>query len=410
MRPQLRACLLIVTGLLMVGAPWEADAAGSRSVRVSPEALPSWWNGPDTVVIDVRPGASYRAGHIPAAISLSHWDSASGVELVTEQLGQMGISGEETLVLYGDEDSYESLAELFWWLERVGCREVWILEGGIRHWQLGGKALEREQRVRPPVEFSRSPSEKPVAELRWVLDHFGTEGTEIIDVRGSLVGDLHRFPPLFHEGHIPHSLPYDFSRLHGEHGVWLADGESARKKFERLGPRPQDHVRLDAVFVLYGDNAEDLRSKVGYLILRMLGVRVKIYPGGWEEWSRYPNPVVKILGAEELHEWLNQEPGLTLFDLRIQRDYDIGHIPGALSFPAYQSQDRLVSFLQGEDAPDADEPLVFYCYGVECIRSRNSSTLAARLGFRNLYWFRKGYPGWQAAGFPVVRKSTGPKQ
>ena len=335
MHLRLRASFLIVTALLVIRSLSAGEAAELQPVRVFPEALPSWWNGPETVVIDVRPQAKYRAGHLPGAISLSHWGPASGIELVTEQLGQMGISGEETLVLYGDGDSYESLAEFFWWFERAGCPEVWILEGGVQGWQRLGKALEREPNVRASVEFSRSPSDEPLADLQWILHHFGTQGAELIDVRGSFDGGLYQVPASFREGHIPHSLPYDFSRLHQEHGVWQADGESARLEFARLGPRPQDRIRLDSVFALYGNNAEDARAKVGYLILRMLGVRVKIYPGGWEEWSRYPNPVVRILGAEELHAWLNQDAELTVFDLRIQRDYDIGHIPGALSFPAY---------------------------------------------------------------------------
>ena len=40
-------------------------------------------------------------------------------------------------------------------------------------------------------------------------------------------------------------------------------------------------------------------------------------------------------------------------------------------------------------------PLVLYCYGRDCIRSRECATIAARHGFLNLLWYREGMDGWE---------------
>ncbi len=47
-------------------------------------------------------------------------------------------------------------------------------------------------------------------------------------------------------------------------------------------------------------------------------------------------------------------------------------------------------------------PIVLYCYGRECIRSRNAATHLARMGYMDLLWFREGMPAWLDAGLPVV--------
>jgi rhodanese-related sulfurtransferase len=54
-------------------------------------------------------------------------------------------------------------------------------------------------------------------------------------------------------------------------------------------------------------------------------------------------------------------------------------------------------------ARKTETPFIVYCYGVGCTRSRTCSTLAARAGWRDLWWFRDGMDGWRGAGLPVDR-------
>ena len=75
-------------------------------------------------------------------------------------------------------------------------------------------------------------------------------------------------------------------------------------------------------------------------------------------------------------------------------------MPGALSLEPGQLDARLDQ-LVADTWPGADRahiPLVAYCYGPTCTRSRNGLTLAARRGFQNLLWYKEGIQGWRSVG------------
>jgi len=48
-----------------------------------------------------------------------------------------------------------------------------------------------------------------------------------------------------------------------------------------------------------------------------------------------------------------------------------------------------------------DTPVLFYCNGVKCGRSVESSKLAVSLGYKKIYWFRGGWEEWTQKGMPV---------
>jgi rhodanese-related sulfurtransferase len=78
--------------------------------------------------------------------------------------------------------------------------------------------------------------------------------------------------------------------------------------------------------------------------------------------------------------------------------------------PAYEFEKRFAAEV-AERWPGADPattPFIVYCYGAGCTRSRFCATLAARAGWRNLWWFRDGMDGWRSAGFRVDRGPNSP--
>jgi rhodanese-related sulfurtransferase len=173
-------------------------------------------------------------------------------------------------------------------------------------------------------------------------------------------------------------------------------------------------VRADAILALYGDDARDPRLGLGYLLLSLAGREARVYPGGWREWrAAGERPVVRVLTAAELADHLRREnpglaadrppAGLILFDLREERDFRIGHLPGARSLPFLHFQRDFEAAVRAgwPGADRASTPLVLYCYGVDCVRSRKAGALAARLGFRDVIWFRGGIREWREAGFPL---------
>jgi len=87
-------------------------------------------------------------------------------------------------------------------------------------------------------------------------------------------------------------------------------------------------------------------------------------------------------------------------DARASEDYAEGHIPGAVSMPLNEFDERIHAFL--ETYP-VSKKIVTYCSGREC---EDSHFLAEKLmdaGYTETKIFIDGYPGWEEKGYPVER-------
>ncbi|MFQ5937665.1 MAG: rhodanese-like domain-containing protein [Acidiferrobacterales bacterium] len=89
--------------------------------------------------------------------------------------------------------------------------------------------------------------------------------------------------------------------------------------------------------------------------------------------------------------------GATFVDVRTPGDWREGIIPGAVLFELHNdlSQERLAKVVR------RDDEVVFYCAGRSCYKSADACAKALTWGFRNVYYFARGFPGWGDAGHPV---------
>jgi len=89
--------------------------------------------------------------------------------------------------------------------------------------------------------------------------------------------------------------------------------------------------------------------------------------------------------------------GVLLIDSRpAARQYDPGHIPGAINIPDTQF-DKQLSRLPA----DKSTLLIFYCGGYDCMLSHNSAFKAEKLGYTNVKVYPAGMPEWKTAGHQV---------
>lgn len=343
--------------------------------------------------VDLRSGDEFESGHLPSAV----WKAPAGLE------------ASRILLLYGGD--FKALGSAF--LRFDGDPAPRILVGGLEAWIDAGGEVESGTRTEPSKEQPRFRPEALVHRSS-VMDAFGRDDFEIIDLRGEESWFSALDEKGARAGHIPHSLPYDFGKLFL--GRNWPDPETARAKFLELGPRDGDHVNPRATFILHGEDENDDRLGLAYLMLRLMDIEVRVYAEGWREWRSDPeSPVVRILPTEELESMLRAQneqleddfhyDSLMLLDLRGNLDFRRRHLPGALSLPIHLFEDSL-STLAEEHWPKVDRasvPLVLYCYGPDCIRSRNGASWAAREGFLNLLWYRDGVEGWRRAGLSLPK-------
>jgi rhodanese-related sulfurtransferase len=93
------------------------------------------------------------------------------------------------------------------------------------------------------------------------------------------------------------------------------------------------------------------------------------------------------------------DKGHVLFvDARSLADYEQGHIPGAISLPLGQYDEKIQSFLSRYSL---DQPMVTYCSGRTCEDSHTLALLLSEAGFTDVRIFIDGFPGWKAEGYPV---------
>jgi rhodanese-related sulfurtransferase/DNA-binding HxlR family transcriptional regulator len=103
---------------------------------------------------------------------------------------------------------------------------------------------------------------------------------------------------------------------------------------------------------------------------------------------------VEQLSLEELEQRLARGQVVVL-DVRPDREYDAGHIPGALSAPL----DRLEAV--AASLPKRKE-VVAYCRGPYCAFAHEAVALLRQEGF-SARRLEDGLPEWQAAGLAVTR-------
>lgn len=114
---------------------------------------------------------------------------------------------------------------------------------------------------------------------------------------------------------------------------------------------------------------------------------------------------VKIVGADEVQALLGK--GAVLYDTRSEEEYRDKHIKGAKWLPYKEKSAKEVGFDVSKDAFDVaraggkDAPVIFACNGAECWKSYKSCVAARKAGYKQVYWFRGGFPEWVARGYPV---------
>lgn len=102
------------------------------------------------------------------------------------------------------------------------------------------------------------------------------------------------------------------------------------------------------------------------------------------------------------------DAGALVVDARVANEYVESHVKGAKSIPYKEKSAKATNFDSSLDSfdmtklpSDKSAAIIFYCNGSECWKSYKASVLAAKAGYKKVYWLRDGLPAWKSSGFPV---------
>jgi thiosulfate/3-mercaptopyruvate sulfurtransferase len=261
-------------------------------VLVDADWVEAHLNDPKVVLVEVDEDTSaYDKNHLRGAVRLD-WkqelqdpvrrdfiDKATFEQL----LSRKGISNDDTIVLYGGNNNWFA-AYAYWYFKLYGHRDVRLLDGGRKKWELDSRELVDEVPHRPETNYQAAGPDTSIRAFRdEVLAAIGEQN--LVDVRspdefaGRLLAPAHLPQEQAQRGgHIPTARNIPWSKAANDDGTFKSDDE-LRSLYEGAG------VDLGKDTIAYCRIGE--RSAHTWFVLHeLLGQpNVKNYDGSWTEYG-----------------------------------------------------------------------------------------------------------------------------
>ncbi len=274
----------------------------SRSdVLVDADWVEAHGGDPGVVLVEVDEDTSaYDKGHIRNAVKID-WKAdlqdpvrrdfvdRAGFEAL---LSARGISDDDTVILYGGNNNWFA-AYAYWYFRLYGHRNVKLLDGGRKKWELESRELVTEVPQRPKTSYHAQEQDSALRAFRdEVVAAIGRDN--LVDVRspdeftGRLLAPAHLPQEQAQRGgHIPTARNIPWSKAAEEDGTFKSD---------------------DALRTLYGDAGVDFgRDTIAYcrigersahtwfVLHELLGQpNVKNYDGSWTEYGSLVGVPIEI--------------------------------------------------------------------------------------------------------------------
>ncbi|GIM82659.1 sulfurtransferase [Salinispora arenicola] len=247
---------------------------------------------PGVVFVEVDEDTSaYDTGHLPGAIKLD-WktdlqDQVRRDFVNKDQfaalLSERGIANGDTVILYGGNNNWFA-AYAYWYFALYGHREVRLLDGGRKKWELDARPLTKEVVSRPATRYVAQEPDNTIRAFRdEVVAAIGTKN--LVDVRspdeyaGRLLAPAHLPQEQAQRaGHVPTAISVPWSKAANEDGTFKPDQE-LRKIYADAG---LDDGRETIAYCRIGERS----SHTWFVLQELLGHQnVKNYDGSWTEYG-----------------------------------------------------------------------------------------------------------------------------
>jgi thiosulfate/3-mercaptopyruvate sulfurtransferase len=261
---------------VLVSADWAQDHLGDAGL----------------VFVEVDEDTSaYDGGHLEGAVKLD-WKTDLQDPLRRDfvdraafeaLLSAKGISNDDTVVLYGGNNNWFA-AYAYWYLKLYGHRDVKLIDGGRKKWELDGRPLSKDLVERPATTYRASEPDLSIRAFRdEVVASIGKKN--LIDVRspdefsGKILAPAHLPQEQAQKGgHVPTAMNIPWSKAANEDGTFKSDADLA-KLYEEQG---YDEGKATIAYCRIGERS----SHTWFVLRELLGkTDVKNYDGSWVEYG-----------------------------------------------------------------------------------------------------------------------------
>jgi thiosulfate/3-mercaptopyruvate sulfurtransferase len=249
-------------------------------------------DAPGVVFVEVdEDTTAYDGAHIAGAIKLD-WktDLQDPVrrDFVNKAqfealLSERGIGNDDVVILYGGNNNWFA-AYAYWYFKLYGHRDVKLLDGGRKKWELDARPLVADVVSRPAAQYV---AQEPDLSIRAFRDEavaaIGTKN--LVDVRspdefaGRLLAPAHLPQEQAQRGgHIPTAVNVPWSKAANEDGTFKSNDELRRVYAEAGLNDGKDTI----AYCRIGERS----SHTWFVLKELLGHQnVKNYDGSWTEYG-----------------------------------------------------------------------------------------------------------------------------
>jgi thiosulfate/3-mercaptopyruvate sulfurtransferase len=265
----------------------------SRSdVLVDADWVEAHLDDPAVAIVEVDEDTSaYEKGHIRNAIRID-WKSdlqdpvrrdfvdRTGFETL---LSERGIANDHTVVLYGGNNNWFA-AYAYWYFRLYGHRDVRLLDGGRKKWELDSREMVTGVPARPATRYQAAEQDPAIRALRdEVVAAIGKRN--LVDVRspdeftGKLLAPAHLPQEQAQRaGHIPTAKNVPWSKAANDDGTFRSD-EDLRALYQEAG---LDFGKDTIAYCRIGERS----AHTWFVLHELLGqANVKNYDGSWTEYG-----------------------------------------------------------------------------------------------------------------------------
>jgi len=187
------------------------------------------------------------------------------------------------VILYGGNNNWFA-AYAYWYFRLYRHRDVRLLDGGRKKWELDGRPLVTDEVRRPPTQYVAGEPDTSIRAFRdEVVAAIGTQN--LVDVRspdeyaGRLLAPAHLPQEQAQRaGHVPTAVNVPWSKAANEDGTFKSN-EELRRIYAEAGVDPS---RPTIAYCRIGERS----SHTWFALHELLGYTdVKNYDGSWTEYG-----------------------------------------------------------------------------------------------------------------------------
>ncbi len=243
------------------------------------------------VEVDVDTNA-YSEGHIPGAVAWNWTSQLSdnvrrdilSKEALEELLGKSGISNDDSIVLYGDNNNWFAAFAL-WILKMYGHEKVVLMDGGRKKWVADGRELTTQEESPTPTTYTATEVDSSIrSNVREVLDIVEKGNYELVDVRspaefsGEVIAPPGMTETAQRGGHVPGAKSIPWALTVEEDGTFK-NADALRELYSSRG------ITFEKPIVAYCRIGER-SSHTWFVLTYLLGQQgAKNYDGSWTEYG-----------------------------------------------------------------------------------------------------------------------------